>query len=67
MSDCLVNDAEYQRLRQLREDAVARGHLVAAIAYGHAALRRGDELIVQLGGSVAFSPIAEALDGVLRK
>ncbi len=62
----MTDDPEYQRLMRLRADAIERGNDEAAIAYGNAAVRRGDELIVARGGKALFGPICDALENLRR-
>jgi hypothetical protein len=57
----LQDDAEYTRLLTLRRRAIDAGHTEAALAYGWAAIKRGDELI----GKSLFGPIADSVDVLL--
>lgn len=66
MSVDMRTDAEYQRLWRLHADAKARGDLEAATAYGGAVIRRGDEILAELGSEARFTPMWEAAEEIRR-
>lgn len=53
------SDPEYQRCIRLAAEARERGELPTAIFWQRAAVKRGDDMLAEMGSNVRFGPFMD--------